>query len=843
MNDSHLFSFERPSRYLGGESGSVKKDPASVSLRFALAFPDIYEVGMSHIGHMIIYNVLNIQTQVYAERVYTPWTDAIDLMKELGRPLQTLETRTPLSEFDVIGFTLAYELSATNVLAMLDMGQVPILSKDRADHDPIVIAGGPCTLNPEPMSIFIDAFLVGDGEQAAVEIAECLIKNKGQSRGKKLRDLAKIAGVYVPSLYEVTYREDGNIKNIIGPDLRPRRRILPNLTESPYPDIPLLPHAKPVHDRLSVEVARGCTRGCRFCQAGYNYRPVREREAADVARIIQKSLDAGGFEEVSFLSLSTGDYSCIAPLLTALIEAKSPERISVSLPSLRVESLTEQIIDQISRVKRTGFTLAPEAGSERLRAALNKDFSDDDIVQTVEKVFNWGWSLIKLYFMIGLPTETEDDIDAIVALTKKALKTARGITKRARITINVSAFVPKPHTPFQWEKQIDFEKAQKTLDKIKSSIDRGPINIRWHKPKMSALEGAISRGNRNTGKAILAAYENGCRFDAWDEHFDFAKWTEAFEQAGMNLNDAAVWAPAKDGDPPWSVVDSGVKKEYFLQELNKAKEGDFTADCRVDECGDCGVCGGEIDVILADKKAPGLLFPPPKVIPNTSVTFKYRLGYQKTGRSRFLAHLELSQAIHRTLRKAKLPLAFSQGFSPSPKVAFGPPLPLGIESLHEQLDIQLTSRLTPEEILKAIDPESLPSGVNIIGCAQIPIKTSSIFDHVKGGAYLVNFENFKDAPDLSPKGLDDSISRFEKLDEMIVEIKRKKKTKIIDLVPLIARIERVSETEIIIKTVFTKKGSVGILHAVRHLFSIDPSQIHRISVIKQETISTRPPKD
>ena len=490
----------KPGRYLGTEVGSVHKDPDAVRIRFALAFPDAYEIGMSHLGFRIVYHLLNRREDTAAERFFSPWTDMEDLMREEGVPALSLESRRPLTDFDVIGFSLPYEMGYTNVLNLLDLGGVPLKSENRPEAFPLVIAGGPCTVNPEPIAPFFDAFVVGDSEQLVDELMDALIAAKEENRDKRgtLESLAKIQGVYVPAFFEPVYDENLKLSSVEsrlpGYD-HVRRRISPQLHSGDYPESDIVPFTSIVHDRVSIEVARGCTRGCRFCQAGYIYRPVRERSPETVIDMAENALSSTGYEDLSLLSLSTGDYSAVEDLVRDLMVRCKPKRVALSLPSMRVGGLSEDLMRMIKEVRKTGITIAPEAGTERLRKVVNKDIEEDEIVETAKLVFEQGWLSLKLYFMIGLPTETEEDIDGIVGLCDR-IRRELGFSGKSRkkFTVSVSTFVPKPHTPFQWASQLSPDKTRERLDRLRNELKRRKIQMKWQDPRLSLLEGAFPEG-------------------------------------------------------------------------------------------------------------------------------------------------------------------------------------------------------------------------------------------------------------------------------------------------------------------------------------------------------------
>ena len=591
-----LTRVSRPSRYLGGELGSICKTDAGIEVRMALAFPDVYEVGMSHIGFPILYHILNNLEWVAAERVYSPWPDMELWLREHNEPLRSLESSRALADFDIIGFTLQYELSYTNLLTMLQLAGLPLRREQRDEQTPLIVVGGPCAFNPEPLAEFFDVALIGDGEEAIVELVEAVRRGKqeGWDRRRLLDELSTHDGFYVPALFAVDYQDDGclaQIKPLKEGYSKVRRRFLADLETAAFPTSPIIPFMQTVHNRVAMEIARGCTRGCRFCQAGYIYRPVRERSPQKIKQLIDAALENSGYEEVSLLSLSTGDYSCIEPLLQNLMAQHADDRVAVSLPSLRVGSLTEGLMEEIQKVRKTGFTLAPEAGSERLRAVINKGISAEDLLTTTGDAYRLGWRLIKLYFMQGLPTETDEDLQELIDLAAQVKRSGKG-TGGNDVNVAVSTFVPKPHTPFQWEPQIGIEETLRKQTLLRDGLRKKKLRFKYHEASLSFLEGVFARGDRRLASVLERAVDLGCRFDGWREHFDFEKWQQAFADCGIEPS----WYLRARGEVevlPWDHIDCGVPKKFFQLERQKALTGAATIDCRGGDCHACGVCDFE----------------------------------------------------------------------------------------------------------------------------------------------------------------------------------------------------------------------------------------------------------
>lgn len=603
----------KPARYLGTEWNAVHKEWDRVPVRMAFAFPDVYEIGMSHLGLQILYGLVNSREDMLLERVFAPGQDMEELMRAHGVPLFSLESYRPLKEFDVVGFTLQYEMSFTNILNMLDLAQIPLRAEDREGPYPLVIGGGPCAANPEPLVPFFDAFLLGDGEELLPRFLELVKSWKEQYGGLTdkegfLLEAARIPGVYVPRFYDVRYKEDGSIAEI-----RPRRsevpprvtrRVVADLDRAYFPTRPIVPYLETVHDRAMLEVLRGCTRGCRFCQAGVLYRPVRERDPETLARQAEELLRGTGYEEISLTSLSTADYTCLEPLIKVLMDKYQGTGTSLSLPSLRADAFSVNLAKELQRGRKSGLTFAPEAGTQRLRDVINKGVQEADLMEAVTAAFAVGWTGIKLYFMLGLPTETREDLDGIRDLAAKVLEAGRRISreqgraKKVRVTVSVSTFVPKAHTPFQWEPQIPLPEIKARQQYLKSIMKKG-ITLNYHDAELSFLEAVFAKGDRRLGAALERAWQLGCKFDSWREHFSFAKWRQAFEETGLDPAFYANRPIPPEEVLPWDHLDMGVTKRFLLKERERAFQGVLTPDCREGRCTGCEVCGRfEVDLVL-----------------------------------------------------------------------------------------------------------------------------------------------------------------------------------------------------------------------------------------------------
>ncbi|MBQ7347826.1 MAG: TIGR03960 family B12-binding radical SAM protein [Clostridia bacterium] len=723
---SILKSVSKPGRYAGGEYGQTVKDKATVKARFAFCFPDTYEIGMSNLGVRLLYGALNNHPDIWCERAYTPWVDMQEQMKEHHLPLTALESGDPLSEFDFVAFTLQYEMSYTNVLKMLELADIPLRSADRTEDAPLIIGGGPCAYNPEPIADFFDLFNIGEGEDMLPSIVRLYIRMRDEGRYNRkefLHEAARtIPGVYVPSLYNVTYKANGTIEAYtpIYDDIPKKvtKQIIKDLDKVYFPEKVVMPYIETVHDRIMLEVYRGCIRGCRFCQAGMIYRPVREK-TPDVLNAQAKNLfDSTGYEEISLSSLSISDYTALEPLCDKLLSWTDDNMVSLSLPSLRVDSFHKDLMNRIDSVRSSSLTFAPEAGTQRLRDVINKNVREEDVLRAVQVAFDAKKNAVKLYFMNGLPTETLEDLDGIAALADKVAEAYyqnpnRNRARQVQVTVSVSCFIPKPFTAFQWEAQDTMEMLAEKQAYLKTKITNKHVRYQHHDAKVSRIEAVLARGDRRLADALELGCREGFCFDAWDEYFDYDKWLDVFARTGIDPAFYANRTFGLDEVLPWDIIDCGVSKEFFLRERAKAYEASTTPNCR-EKCSACGanklggvraVCPGCQDTPTEKQIVPPVEKPEISQWKKLDTPKTVRIKFRKVGDLQYISHLDLQRTIARVLVRAKIPMWYTQGFNPHAKVIFGLPLSVGTESECEFIDLRIDRDIPPACVKEQLNRE------------------------------------------------------------------------------------------------------------------------------------------
>ncbi len=884
---------EKPARYLGNEVNAIVKDLSKVDLKLALLMPETYEIAQSNLGIQILYEVANQIPNVAAERVYAPWVDLEKVLREEKVPLFSLENKIPLSEFDIIGISLPYELSYTNILTILDLAGIPRWSENRKDIFPLVIGGGNQSFNPEPVADFFDAFVVGDGEEALVKIIgkvmEFKLRARDHTSGKEnlLKSLTSIRGFYVPSFFEIEYKEDQSLA-AIKPKYADYRGVkkatVQNLDQAPFPVKPVVPSIKTVHDRLAVEVQRGCVRACRFCQAGYIYRPERQRSPEKVLELVDEAMEETGSQEISLLSLSVGDYGCLLPLVRELFDRYEKRKVSISLPATRTDTFSPELIREVKRVRKTGFTIAPEAGTPRMRRVINKGNSRDDLYETVENIFKEDWHLIKFYYMCGLPFETDEDLAGIVEEGYGALQIGRKYSGKVQINLNVSPHVPKPHTPFQWEAQDSIAETKRKIYFLKNKIRDRALHFKYHDPEQSYLEGVFARGDRRLAKAIEKAWELGCRFDGWDEFFKLEKWQEAFREVGIDPDFYVTRVRSQDEIFPWDHLFIDLKKEFLWYERENSRKEAYIPDCSTDKCTVCGVCDfkeiKDINYKIHPETGATLCFstrgrklsledekarqPWRKTKQDSSwratsrddsplgekgfnilteesrenlpasllkVFSIYRCRFTKTGEAAFLSHLEIMGVLKRALSRSRVKIRFSEGYHPQPKLALGQPTPTGVESLSEYFDIEIEGNIHPEFVCQM--NATLPRGLQVLSFEKLDPGSLSISASMVGVVWKVELGQKYPG---GKKALEERIAWMKAQTELFVTRRREKGDKKVDIRPYIESVESLSDETLSIVTKVLPQGSTRPQEVLQHLLENPQEKLSSIRVMKVNSL-------